>query len=129
MNNNFLNIINRLLDWFKNVFVRFRKAGFGVFFIKNLFVLPDFFTDKEWSIFSKMKVVFTCLATLFYFMSSIDFMPEVLFGGFGFIDDLLVLIWAIGSMNQELCNYKSNLDSGPKSKIIEDVNWNIKDDM
>ncbi|MGN1031973.1 MAG: YkvA family protein [Intestinibacter sp.] len=127
--NNFSNIVNILLDWIKNVLVRFKKAGFGVFFIKNLFILPDFFTDKELNILSKMKVVFTFLVTMFYFMSSIDLMPEILFGGFGFIDDLLILVWAIGSINEELSNYKMILDSSPKSKIIEDVNWKIKDDM
>ncbi|MGM9534444.1 MAG: YkvA family protein [Intestinibacter sp.] len=121
--------MNRLLDWIKNVLVRFRKAGFGIFFIKNLFLLPDFFTDNDLNIFSKMKVAFTFLITLFYFMSSIDLMPEFLFGSLGFIDDLLILIWAIGLINEELLNYKMLLQNSPKSKIIEDVNWEIKDDM
>ena len=127
--NKFSNIVNRLLDWFKNVLVRFKKAVFGVFFIKNLFLLPDFFTEQDLKIFPKMKVVFTFLITLFYFMSSIDLMPEFLFGGFGFVDDLLILVWAIGLINEELSNYKMILENGPKSKIIEDVNWKIKDDM
>ena len=40
--NDKLSIINRLLDWFKLVLVRFKNAGFGIFFIKNLFILPEF---------------------------------------------------------------------------------------
>ena len=59
--------MNRLLDWIKNVLVRFRKAGFGIFFIKNLFLLPDFFTDNDLNIFSKMKVAFTS-SIIFYFL-------------------------------------------------------------
>ena len=122
------NIVNRLLDLLKNVLVRFKNAGFGIFFIKNLFVLPDFFTDRELNILSKFKVVFTFLITLFYFISSIDFLPEFLFGGAGFIDDLFILVWSIGLINEELSNYKKSLENGPKSKIIKDVNWKIKDD-
>ena len=42
MNNNFfsilISIVNKVLDWLKNVLVRFKKAGFGLFFIKNLFI-------------------------------------------------------------------------------------------
>ncbi|WP_455542615.1 YkvA family protein [Intestinibacter sp.] len=128
MNNKFLNLINRLLDWIKLILVRFKNAGFGIFFIKNLFVLPDFFVDREVNIFSKTKVVFTFLLTLFYFMSSIDFMPEVLFGGFGFIDDLLILMWSIGLINEQLSSYKKKLENGKRTKIIEDVNWKIHDD-
>ena len=49
MNNNFfsilISIVNKVLDWLKNVLVRFKKAGFGLFFIKNLFILPEFFFD------------------------------------------------------------------------------------
>ncbi len=128
MNNKFLNLINRLLDWIKLILVRFKNAGFGIFFIKNLFVLPDFFVDREVNIFSKTKVVFTFLLTLFYFMSSIDFMPEILFGGFGFIDDLLILMWSIGLINEQLSSYKKKLQNGRRTKIIEDVNWKIHDD-
>ena len=36
MNNNFfsilISIVNKVLDWLKNVLVRFKKAGFGLFF-------------------------------------------------------------------------------------------------
>ena len=82
--NDKLSIINRLLDWFKLVLVRFKNAGFGIFFIKNLFILPEFFKDREANVFSKIKIVSTFLVTIFYFMSSIDFIPEILLGGLGF---------------------------------------------
>ena len=111
MNNNFfsilISIVNKVLDWLKNVLVRFKKSGFGLFFIKNLFILPEFFSDREYSIFAKIKVVLTFLVTIFYFMSSFDFLPEAFFGGFGFIDDFLILAWGIGLINEELANYKT----------------------
>ncbi|MBU5336829.1 YkvA family protein [Intestinibacter bartlettii] len=128
MDNKFVNILNRLLDWFKLVLVRFKNAGFGLFFIKNVFIIPDFFKDKDASIFSKIKVVLTFFVTLLYFMSSIDLIPEILLGGFGFIDDIFVLMWSIGLVNEEINNYKIEFENSPKSKIIENVNWKIHDD-
>lgn len=126
--NKTLNIINRLLDILKGVLVRFKNAGFGIFFIKNLFTLPDFFKDPECSIFSKIKVVCTFLITLFYFVSSVDIIPEFLLGGFGVIDDVLICIWSIGLINDELCKYKKMVEDSPRSNILEDVNWKIHDD-
>ena len=118
MNNNFfsilISIVNKVLDWLKNVLVRFKKSGFGLFFIKNLFILPEFFSDREYSIFAKIKVVLTFLVTIFYFMSSFDFLPEVFFGGFGFIDDFLILAWGIGLINEELANYKTEFENSLK---------------
>lgn len=128
MNNNFLSIVDRMLDWLKKVLVRFKNAGFGLFFIKNLFTLPDFFSDKNYNIVHKVKVVFTFLVTIIYFMSSIDVIPEFALGGFGFIDDLFILMWSIGLINEELDNYKLEEKKNPRSKIIEDVDWNIQDD-
>ena len=122
MNNNFfsilISIVNKVLDWLKNVLVRFKKSGFGLFFIKNLFILPEFFSDREYSIFAKIKVVLTFLVTIFYFMSSFDFLP----------DDFLILAWGIGLINEELANYKTEFENSLKSKIIEDVHWEIRDD-
>ena len=126
--NDKLSIINRLLDWFKLVLVRFKNAGFGIFFIKNLFILPEFFKDREANVFSKIKIVSTFLVTIFYFMSSIDFIPEILLGGLGFIDDVFILVWSIGLINEELNKYKVEFENSTKSKIIENVKWEIHDD-
>ena len=126
--NDKLSIINRLLDWFKLVLVRFKNAGFGIFFVKNLFILPEFFKDREANVFSKIKIVSTFLVTIFYFMSSIDFIPEILLGGLGFIDDVFILVWSIGLINEELNKYKVEFENSSKSKIIENVKWEIHDD-
>ena len=128
MKNNFLNIVNKLLDLLKNTLVRFKKAGFGIFFMKNLFTLPDLFTDREYNPISKLKIIATFLITISYFASSIDFMPEALFGGLGFLDDVLILIWSIGLINEQILNYQKAFENSPKSKIIEDVNWKMEDE-
>ncbi|WP_207743896.1 DUF1232 domain-containing protein [Clostridium sp. 1001270J_160509_D11] len=70
----------------------------------------------------------TFLVTIFYFMSSIDFIPEILLGGLGFIDDVFILVWSIGLINEELNKYKVEFENSPKSKIIENVKWEIHDD-
>ena len=47
MNNNFfsilISIVNKVLDWLKNVLVRFKKAGFGLFFKKIYLYFLSFF--------------------------------------------------------------------------------------
>ena len=128
MKNNFLNIVNKLLDLLKNTLVRFKKAGFGIFFMKNLFTLPDLFTDREYNPISKLKIIATFLITISYFASSFDFMPEALFGGLGFLDDVLILIWSVGLINEQILNYQKAFENSPKSKIIEDVNWKMEDE-
>lgn len=129
MNNNFFKVVNKLLDLLKNTLVRFKKSGFGIFFVKNLFTLPDLFTDREYNVLSKLKIISTFAITLAYFASSIDFIPEALFGGLGFLDDLLILIWSVGMINEQILNYKKNFENSPKSKIIEDVNWKMEDEQ
>lgn len=128
MSNNFLGILNKMLDWLKHVLVRFKKAGFGLFFIKNLFIIPDYFSDKEYNITCKVKLVGIFLITIIYFISGIDILPEFVFGGIGLIDDILILMWSIGLINEELDNYKKEFNKNTKSKIIEDVEWKIHDD-
>ncbi|WP_307993906.1 hypothetical protein [uncultured Intestinibacter sp.] len=71
--NDKLSIINRLLDWFKLVLVRFKNAGFGIFFIKNLFILPEFFKDREANVFSKL------LYRIFHFNSITRSIPKFMF--------------------------------------------------
>ena len=66
--------------------------------------------------------------TIFYFMSSIDFITEIFFGGLGFIDDVFILAWSIGLINEELNKYKVEFENSPKSKIIENVKWEIRDE-
>ena len=127
---------NRFLDSFKNVLVKFRKAGFGIRFIKNIPKISDYFSDRNVFFLSKAKVFFSFLVTLIYFVFSIDIIPEALFGPLGFLDDIFIIIWSIGIINEELDKYKGPQDSSVRSSkniykdpnIIYDANYSIKDD-
>ncbi len=39
-----------------------------------------------------------------------------------------ILVWSIGLINEELNKYKVEFENSPKSKIIENVKWEIHDD-
>ena len=134
--NKTMNTGNRFLDSLKRVLVRFKDAGFGIKFIKNLPKVADYFSDKNVSILGKSKLLLSFILTLIYFVFAIDVIPEVLFGPIGFLDDIFVIIWMIGIVNEELSKYsgpqdfssKSNKKVYKDSNIIDDVTYSIKDD-
>ena len=134
--NKTMNTGNRFLDSLKRVLVRFKDAGFGIKFIKNLPKVADYFSDKNVSILGKSKVLLSFIVSLIYFVFAIDVIPEVLFGPIGFLDDIFVIIWMIGIVNEELSKYsgpqdfssKSNKKVYKDSNIIDDVTYSIKDD-
>lgn len=122
------NFIDILLDTLKKTLVRFKNAKFGLLFIANLFKLPDFFTDRDVNIISKAKVGFALLTALVYTVSGIDFLPEMIAGVFGFIDDIFVLIWSLGIVNEEVEKYKQIKKERHDPNIIEDVPFSIYDE-
>ena len=103
----------------------FVNTLFG-FFI-NIFKLPDLLKESRVSIMSKAKVIFALIVGLLYLILGIDFIPEIILGLFGFIDDLFILIWSLGIINEEIEKYKVIIKTDKNSNIIEDVNFNIKD--
>ena len=125
-----------ILDSFKRVLVRFKDAKFGFGLIKNLPKLADYFSDRNVSIFGKAKIFFSFVVALIYFVFAIDIIPEILFGPIGFFDDVFMLIWAIGNINEELDKYKGPQDPGVRGNkkvykdpnIIDDASFSIKDD-
>lgn len=121
-------LIDIFLDILKKTLVRFKNGKFGILFIVNLFKLPDFYTDKSVNIISKFKVTFAILITFVYLLSGIDFIPEVITGIFGFIDDLFVLFWSFGIINEEIEKYKKIKKDIINPNIIEGVTFSIKDE-
>lgn len=123
-------VIDILLDKFKKVLVRFRDAKFGLLFIVNIFKLPDFFADRDVNIISKFKVVFSLGTAMLYIISGIDFIPEMIAGAFGFIDDIFVLIWSLGIVSEEIEKYKKILKENENinKNIIDGVKFDIKDE-
>lgn len=118
-------VINIILDVLKKVLVRFKKAKFGLLFFVNIFKIPDFLTDNRVSIFSKFKLASSLLVAILYIISSIDLIPEIFTGIFGFIDDLFVLVWSLGIVSEEIKKYKQILKDSKDPNIIENVNYNI----
>ncbi|MER0281475.1 DUF1232 domain-containing protein [Clostridioides difficile] len=121
-------MVNIILDFFKKILVRFKKAKFGLLFIFDLLKLPDFMTDKRINIVYKVKVVSILIFTISYFVSGVDIIPEMLTGAFGFIDDIIVLIWSIGIVNEEINRYRNITKKDKHSNIIENVEFSIKDE-
>ncbi|KPI50361.1 hypothetical protein KW94_15260 [Clostridioides difficile] len=121
-------MVNIILDFFKKILVRFKKAKFGLLFIFDLLKLPDFMTDKRINIVYKVKVVSVLIFTISYFVSGVDIIPEMLTGAFGFIDDIIVLIWSIGIVNEEINRYRNITKKDKHSNIIENVEFSIKDE-
>lgn len=123
-----MSIIDYILDFIKRILVRFKNDKFGLSFIINIFILPDFLSDKNVNIIRKFKVIFSLVVPILYFISAIDIVPEIITGIFGFIDDIIVMIWSLGKVNEELDKYKKNINKNVNQNIINDVNFKIKDE-
>lgn len=123
-----MKFIDFLLDGLKRILVRFKNAKFGLLFIINIFSIPDFITDRKVSIISKFKVIFSLGIAILYMVSGIDFIPEMITGVFGFIDDILVVVWSLGIVTEELAKYKKSIKENIDPNIIEGVNFHIKND-
>jgi len=96
----------------------FRKIPLA---IKYLFDGEVPFRKKLWVLFG-----------LIYFISPIDLIPAPVLG-LSIIDDLVLITFIINKMSSDLDKYKINLERRKKEKdikkdIIEDVDYDIKDD-
>ncbi|RGX14241.1 YkvA family protein [Paraclostridium sordellii] len=116
------------LDIFKKKLVKLKNNKFGISYLINLFKVLNFYKDKDVSLISKFKVTFSILIALIYLISGIDFIPEFLLGAFGFVDDLIVIIWSLGIVNNEIEKYKKLKKEIKNSNIIEGVTFSIKDE-
>jgi len=118
-------LTNMILDTLKKVLIRFKNAKFGLLFFINIFKIPDFLTDNRVNIFSKTKLIFSLSTAILYIFSGIDFIPEILLGAFGFVEDIFVLVWSLGIVNEEIEKYKKILKDSKDPNIIENVRYNI----
>lgn len=116
------------LDIFKKKLVKLKNNKFGISYLINLFKVPNFYKDKDVSLISKFKVTFSILIALIYLILGIDLIPEFLLGAFGFVDDLIVIIWSLGIVNNEIEKYKKLKKEIKNSNIIEGVTFSIKDE-
>ena len=118
-------IIDMLLNALKKTLVRFKDAKFGLLFFINIFKIPDFLSDNRVNIISKAKLIFSLAVAVIYIISGIDFIPELITGLFGFVDDAFVLLWSLGIVNEEIEKYKKMIKDSKDPNIIEDVKYNI----
>lgn len=113
---------------------RYRKLGLWreiIRFFNRVWVLPQYFKDKNISIFKKVLL----MAMLVYVFSPIDLLPDPILG-FGFVDDIVLAIYAISKASHELDKYIINKDSVDRksnedvntSKIIDNVEYEVKED-
>lgn len=116
------------LDIFKKKLVKLKNNKFGISYLINLFKVLNFYKDKDVSLISKFKVTFSIIIALIYLILGIDFIPEFLLGAFGFVDDLIVIIWSLGIVNNEIEKYKKLKKEIKNSNIIEGVTFSIKDE-
>ncbi|WP_338561852.1 DUF1232 domain-containing protein [Paraclostridium sordellii] len=116
------------LNIFKKKLVKLKNNKFGISYLINLFKVPNFYKDKDVSLISKFKVTFSIIIALIYLILGIDFIPEFLLGAFGFVDDLIVIIWSLGIVNNEIEKYKKLKKEIKNSNIIEGVTFSIKDE-
>jgi len=123
-----IKVIDALLDGLKRVLVRFREAKLGLLFIINIFKIPDFISDKRVNIINKFRLIFALTTAIIYIVSGIDFIPEMIAGIFGFIDDIFVLVWTLGIVNEEIEKYKKMIKENKNPNVIEDVDFHIRDE-
>lgn len=123
---NLFKLIDLFLNLLKKALIKFKNNKFGLSFLINIFVLPKFFNDSNVSIIKKFKVSLYLILPIIYLMSFIDILPEFLLGIFGYIDDLMVIVFSLDKVNEELIKYKKDIKGD--INIIEGVKFNIKDD-
>ncbi|CEO31186.1 DUF1232 domain-containing protein [Paraclostridium sordellii] len=116
------------LNIFKKKLVKLKNNKFGISYLINLFKVLNFYKDKDVSLISKFKVTFSIIIALIYLILGIDFIPEFLLGAFGFVDDLIVIIWSLEIVNNEIEKYKKLKKEIKNSNIIEGVTFSIKDE-
>ncbi|CEQ27788.1 DUF1232 domain-containing protein [Paraclostridium sordellii] len=123
-----IKVFELFLDIFKKKLVKLKNNKFGISYLINLFKVWNFYKDKDVSLISKFKVTFAILIALIYLILGIDFIPEFLLGAFGFVDDLIVIIWSLEIVNNEIEKYKKLKKEIKNSNIIEGVTFSIKDE-
>jgi uncharacterized membrane protein YkvA (DUF1232 family) len=85
-------------------------------------LIVKFLFDKKIPLKEKWWIIIPVI----YILSPVDLIPEPILG-FGFIDDLVMLVYLISVVMEKTKKYneKNNVS---EEKIIENVNYEIKDD-
>jgi len=91
----------------------------------RLSLIYKFLFNKEIPLKEKWWIIIPVI----YLVSPIDLIPEPILG-FGFVDDLVMLTYLLSVVMDKTKKYnnKNNKNETSKEKIIEDVDYEIKED-
>lgn len=97
-------------------------------FFKKIPIAFKFLFDKEVPFRKKIILIIGII----YFLVPIDFIPEPILL-IGFIDDIVILAFVLTKLSSDLDKYMEDKEiikknKGVKGKIIENVEYEIKDD-
>lgn len=98
-------------------------------FFRRMTIALRLLFDNEVSISKKMWII----VPLLYLISPIDFIPDYPVLGLGLIDDIVLFTFFLNKINEIINNYikkkeKKNKEKEIKGKIVEDVEYEIKDE-
>lgn len=82
------------------------KDAFGIYFedLKSLTLMAKLWVTRKYTKISKQTILYTILAVV-YFVTPTDFVPDFLLG-LGFVDDIAVLTWVLGQIQEDLNQFK-----------------------
>jgi len=91
----------------------------------RLSLIFKFLFNKEIPLKEKWWIIIPVI----YLLSPVDLIPEPILG-FGFVDDLVMLAYLLSVVMDKTKNYnnKNNQNETNEEKIIENVDYEIKDD-
>ena len=90
----------------------------------RLSLIYKFFFNKEIPLKEKWWIIIPVI----YLVSPVDLIPEPILG-FGFVDDLVMLTYLLSVVMDKTKKYNNKTkNETSKEKIIEDVDYEIKDD-
>lgn len=91
----------------------------------RLSLIFKFLFNKEIPLKEKWWIIIPVI----YLLSPVDLIPEPILG-FGFVDDLVMLTYLLSVVMDKTKKYndKNNKNEASEEKIIENVDYEIKDD-
>ena len=94
--------------------------------LKNIKNIIKLFRDTEVPVFKKLILIFG----IAYFILPFDLIPEFPVFGFGYIDDIAVIIAILNYLSEYLNKY--NVKVKPKQKntkqYIDNIDYNVRDE-
>ena len=111
----------------KLVFAGFKNIEQEKEFIHNIFLLPELLKSDMVSSLIKFKVIVSFIFVAGYFISGIDIMPELFMGGFGFIDDIAIILMFIKGINKEIDKFADiKYAYNKKRDTVIDAEYEVK---